>query len=107
MAVVWIVAAGAVVSVAAADAVSSARDCSEVVNDPSRLGSLDPNNRLCWWEEALDVYACIRRKGPVRARSRSPASGFARTYETSFSRTAFLSNSWQVVESWHSGSSSP
>jgi O-antigen ligase len=27
------------------------------VNDPSRLGSLDPNLRLCWWEEALDVYA--------------------------------------------------
>ena len=56
MAVVWIVAAGAVVSVAAADAVSSGRDCSEVVNDPSRLGSLDPNNRLCWWEEAWDVF---------------------------------------------------
>ena len=31
--------------------------CAEVVNDPSRLGSLDPNLRLCWWEEALDVYA--------------------------------------------------
>ncbi len=57
MAVVWIVAAGAVVSVSAADAVNSGRDCSEVVNDPSRLGSLDPNNRLCWWEEAWDVYA--------------------------------------------------
>ena len=56
MAAVWVLAAGAVVSVAAADAVSSGRDCSEVVNDPSRLGSLDPNNRLCWWEEALDVY---------------------------------------------------
>jgi tetratricopeptide (TPR) repeat protein len=26
------------------------------VNDPSRLGSLDPNNRLCWWEEAWDVF---------------------------------------------------
>ena len=55
-AVASIVAAGAVVSVAAADAVSSGRDCSEVVNDPSRLSSLDPNNRLCWWAEALDVY---------------------------------------------------
>ena len=43
-------------SVAAADAVTSGRDCSEVVNDPSRLGSLDPNNRLCWWEEAWDVF---------------------------------------------------
>ena len=27
------------------------------MNDPSRLGSLDPNLRLCWWEEALDVYS--------------------------------------------------
>jgi tetratricopeptide (TPR) repeat protein len=43
--------------VSAADAVSAGRDCAEVVNDPSRLGSLDPNLRLCWWEEALDVYA--------------------------------------------------
>jgi O-antigen ligase len=42
--------------VSAADAVSAGRDCSEVVNDPSRLGSLDPNLRLCWWEEAIDVY---------------------------------------------------
>jgi hypothetical protein len=57
MAVVCIVAAGAAVSVSAADAVSSGRGCSEVVNDPSRLGSLDPNNRLCWWDEALDVYS--------------------------------------------------
>jgi hypothetical protein len=50
-------AAGAAASVSAADAVSSGRDCAEVVNDPSRLGTLDPNLRLCWWEEALDVYA--------------------------------------------------
>jgi O-Antigen ligase len=56
MGVVWALAVGAVVSVAAADAVSSGRDCSEVVNDPSRLGSLDPNNRLCWWDEAWEVY---------------------------------------------------
>jgi hypothetical protein len=56
LAVVCVIAAGAAVSVAAADAVTSGRDCSEVVNDPSRLGSLDPNNRLCWWEEAWDVY---------------------------------------------------
>jgi O-antigen ligase len=63
MAVVWIVAACAVVSVAAADAVSSGRDCSEVVNDPSRLGSLDPNNRLCWWQEALDIYSAHSPEG--------------------------------------------
>ena len=46
----------AVLGVATADAVSAGRSCSEVVNDPSRLGSLDPNNRLCWWSEAWDVY---------------------------------------------------
>jgi tetratricopeptide (TPR) repeat protein len=27
------------------------------VNDPSRLESLDPNNRLCWWGEAWQVFA--------------------------------------------------
>jgi tetratricopeptide (TPR) repeat protein len=57
VAVVCVLAAGAAVSVSAADAVSSGRDCREVENDPSRLGSLDPNLRLCWWDEALDVYA--------------------------------------------------
>jgi hypothetical protein len=31
--------------------------CSEVVNDPSRLGSLNLNNRWCWWNEAWDVFA--------------------------------------------------
>ncbi len=31
--------------------------CSEVVNDPSRLGSLNVNNRWCWWNEAVDVYS--------------------------------------------------
>ncbi len=31
--------------------------CSEVVNDPSRFGSLDFSNRWCWWTEATDVYA--------------------------------------------------
>ena len=56
-AVVVVLSAGAAASVSAADAVSSARDCSEVVNDPSRLSSLDPNLRLCWWSEALDIYA--------------------------------------------------
>jgi hypothetical protein len=52
-----VLAAGAAASVAAADALSSERDCAEVVNDPSRLGSLDPNLRLCWWEEAIDVFS--------------------------------------------------
>ena len=57
LAVVVVAGAAAAASVSAADALSSTRDCSEVVNDPSRLGSLDPNLRLCWWEEALEVYA--------------------------------------------------
>ena len=60
----WLVAFAAVLvlaaavggSVAAADTVSSDRECTEVVNDPSRFGSLDVSNRLCWWREALDVY---------------------------------------------------
>ncbi|HEU5490972.1 MAG TPA: O-antigen ligase family protein [Gaiellaceae bacterium] len=56
-ALVLALGAGAAASVSAADAVTSGRECAEVVNDPSRLGSLDPNLRLCWWEEALDVYA--------------------------------------------------
>src|SRR6188474_657706 len=60
----WLVAFAAVLvlaaavggSVAAADTVSSDRECAEVVNDPSRFGSLDVSNRLCWWREAVDVY---------------------------------------------------
>ncbi len=31
--------------------------CAEVVNDPSRFGSLNFNNRWCWWGEARDVAA--------------------------------------------------
>jgi O-antigen ligase len=57
LAVAVVLGAGGAASVSAADAVSSGRDCSEVVNDPSRLASLDPNLRLCWWREALDVYS--------------------------------------------------
>ena len=55
--IVIVVGAGAAVSVSAADALSSSRDCAEVANDPSRLGSLDPNLRLCWWDEALEIYS--------------------------------------------------
>lgn len=50
------VGAAAALAVATADTISAGRSCSEVVNDPSRLGSLDPNNRLCWWNEAWDVF---------------------------------------------------
>jgi hypothetical protein len=46
---------GAVVAVGSA--ISSDSTCAEVVNDPSRLGSLDLSNRWCWWNEAVDVYA--------------------------------------------------
>jgi hypothetical protein len=41
---------------AVADSVSSS-SCAEVVNDPSRLRSADLTNRLCWWNEAWDVFA--------------------------------------------------
>jgi hypothetical protein len=57
VAAVVVLASVAAVAVSAGDAVSSGRSCGEVVNDPSRLGSLDPNNRLCWWSEAWDVFA--------------------------------------------------
>jgi tetratricopeptide (TPR) repeat protein len=63
LAAVAVIGAGAAASVSAADALSSSRDCSEVVNDPSRLGSLDPNLRLCWWEEALDIYSFYGPEG--------------------------------------------
>ncbi len=56
LAVLSAAGAVAVLGVATADALSSGRSCSEVVNDPSRFESLDPNNRLCWWSEAWDVY---------------------------------------------------
>ena len=56
LAAVLVVAAAVGASVAAADTVSSGRKCAEVVNDPSRFGSLDVSNRLCWWEEAWHVF---------------------------------------------------
>jgi len=57
IALVCVVGAVVALGVGAADALSSGRSCSEVVNDPGRLPSLDPNNRWCWWNEAWDVYA--------------------------------------------------
>ena len=56
VAVAGVLAVGIAASVSAADAVTSSRDCREVVNDPSRFVSLDANLRLCWWEEAIDVF---------------------------------------------------
>ena len=57
LAVVIVLGAAGAASVSAADAVTAGRDCAEVVNDPSRLSTLDPNLRLCWWEEAVDIYS--------------------------------------------------
>ena len=37
--------------------VASGSSCSEVATDPSRLVSLELNNRWCWWNEAWDVFA--------------------------------------------------
>jgi hypothetical protein len=31
--------------------------CSQVVNEPSRITSLNTNNRWCWWAEAWHVFA--------------------------------------------------
>jgi hypothetical protein len=57
LAAVFVLAVAVGAGLAAADAVSSGRACAEVVNDPSRFRSLDPNNRVCWWSEAWDVFA--------------------------------------------------
>jgi len=83
-AVVLVLAAGAAASVAAADAVSSG-DCSEVVNDPSRLGSLDVGNRLCWWGEAWDVFV-----------QHAPEGAGAGTFE--IARKRFRSNADTVLQ---------
>ena len=84
-AVVALLAAVVAGSVAAADAITSGRDCTEVVNDPSRLGSLDPNNRLCWWGEAWDVYA-----------HHAPVGAGAGTFE--IARKRFRSDARTVVQ---------
>jgi hypothetical protein len=34
----------------------SGTPCSQVVNNPSRLGSLNPNARFCWWKEAWRIF---------------------------------------------------
>lgn len=85
LAAVIVVAAGAAASVSAADAFSSGRDCSEVVNDPSRLGSLDPNLRLCWWAEARDVFV-----------HHSPEGAGAGTFE--IARKRFRQDARNVVQ---------
>jgi O-antigen ligase len=83
-AAVALLAAAVAGSVAAADAVTSGRDCTEVVNDPSRFKSL-ANNRLCWWREAWDVYA-----------HNSPVGAGAGTFE--IARKRFRSDARTVVQ---------
>jgi hypothetical protein len=84
-AVVLIVAAAVGASVAAADAVSSGRKCAEVANDPSRYGSLDVSNRLCWWEEAWHVF-----------RAHDPQGAGAGTFE--IARKRFRPNAETVLQ---------
>ena len=85
IAAVLVVAAAVGASVASADAVSSGRKCAEVVNDPSRFGSLDVSNRLCWWEEAVDVY-----------RAHAPEGAGAGTFE--IARKRFRPNAETVLQ---------
>ncbi len=53
-----IAAAAAFAGVVAAVGSSSPSvvSCSEVANEPGRLGSFSFSNRLCWWTEAKDVF---------------------------------------------------
>jgi len=85
LAVVLVVAAAVGASVAAADTVSSGRKCAEVVNDPSRFGSLDVSNRLCWWEEAWHVF-----------RAHDPEGAGAGTFE--IARKRFRPNADTVLQ---------
>jgi tetratricopeptide (TPR) repeat protein len=83
--VALILAAAVGASVAAADAVSSGSECAEVVNDPSRFGSLDVSNRLCWWEEAWHVF-----------RAHDPGGAGAGTFE--IARKRFRPNADTVLQ---------
>src|SRR5262245_22037823 len=85
LAAVLVLAAAVGGCVAAADTVSSGRECAEVVNDPSRFGSLDVSNRLCWWREAVDVY-----------RQHAPEGAGAGTFETA--RKRFRPNAETVFQ---------
>ncbi len=81
-----ICAIGAVagLAVATAGAVSDGRDCAEVSNDPSRLGTVG-SARLCWWEEAWDVFV-----------GHSPEGAGAGTFE--IARKRYRSDARSVVE---------
>jgi hypothetical protein len=71
-------------AVATAGAVSNGRDCAEVSNDPSRFGTFG-SARLCWWEEAWDVFA-----------GHSPQGAGAGTFE--IARKRYRSDARSVVE---------
>jgi len=56
--------AGAAAGIAfAIGSAASSSSCAEIVNDPSRLRSVDLTNRWCWWDEALDVFVANSPEG--------------------------------------------
>jgi hypothetical protein len=63
VAAVLAVAAGATGLAVAAEGATTSSSCAEIANDPSRLGSVDVSNRLCWWSEAWDVFAANSPEG--------------------------------------------
>ena len=63
VAAVVAVAAGATGIAVAAGGAATSSSCAEIANDPSRLGSVDVSNRLCWWNEAWDVFAANSPEG--------------------------------------------
>ena len=88
-------AAAAVLAVGVVDAVSSGRSCAEVENDPTRLASLDPNSRLCWWGEAWDVFLANSPEGAgawtfeiARKRYRADARTVAQPHSVPFQQLA-------------------
>jgi O-Antigen ligase len=50
------VAAGALVVAVVSSRHDISGSCSQVVNQPSRITSLNTNNRWCWWTEAWKVF---------------------------------------------------
>ena len=54
-AVAFVVAVGNPISWTS-DQITQSKDCTEVANNPDRLGSLNANGRLCWWKEAWRVF---------------------------------------------------
>jgi O-Antigen ligase len=59
--------------------------CSQVVNEPSRIASLNTNNRWCWWTEAWHVFA-----------NKAPLGAGAGSFEVA--RKRYRKNAGSVVE---------